>query len=426
MDLWISVAIIFVLVSLSAFFSGSETALTAASKARLTGLEKEGNARAGLVNQIRERKERLIGSLLLGNNLVNILASSIATSVLIKLVGEAGVVYATLVMTLLILIFAEVLPKTYALHHADKMSMAIAPIIRVIVWVFFPVAEAINRIVRFTLKLFGSDLSKVSAGSHMDVLRGVIEMHQGPDQETLDQRAMLRSILDLKDVWVEEIMTHRKNVQMVNSEDDVQVIVEAVMASPYTRLPVYAGDPDNIIGVMHAKALLRALQAHHGRVEEINVQTLIAEPWFIPETTDLWDQLQAFRSRREHFAIVIDEYGDVQGIVTLEDILEEIVGEIDDEHDIAVSGVRKQSGGAYLIDGTVTIRDLNREFHWDLPDEDYSTIAGLLIHEAKIIPNAGQSFSFYGFQFDVVKRHRNQITLVRVMPDTGVDQATAP
>ncbi len=426
MDLWISVAIIFVLVSLSAFFSGSETALTAASKARLTGLEKEGNARAGLVNQIRERKERLIGSLLLGNNLVNILASSIATSVLIKLVGEAGVVYATLVMTLLILIFAEVLPKTYALHYADKMSMAIAPIIRVIVWVFFPVAEAINRIVRFTLKLFGSDLSKVSAGSHMDVLRGVIEMHQGPDQETLDQRAMLRSILDLKDVWVEEIMTHRKNVQMVNSEDDVQVIVEAVMASPYTRLPVYAGDPDNIIGVMHAKALLRALQAHHGQVDEINVQTLIAEPWFIPETTDLWDQLQAFRSRREHFAIVIDEYGDVQGIVTLEDILEEIVGEIDDEHDIAVSGVRKQSGGAYLIDGTVTIRDLNREFHWDLPDEDYSTIAGLLIHEAKIIPNAGQSFSFYGFQFDVVKRHRNQITLVRVMPDTGVDQATAP
>lgn len=416
MDLWISVAVIFVLILLSGFFSGSETALTAASKARLLGLEKDGNKNAALVNKIRERKERMIGSLLLGNNLVNILASALATSVLIKIVGETGVVYATLIMTLLILIFAEVLPKTYALHHADKMSMAIAPVIRVVVWLFFPVAEAINRIVRFTLKLFGSDLSKVAPGSHMDVLRGVIEMHHGPDQETLEQRAMLRSILDLKDVWVEEIMTHRKHVQMVDADNSIDHIVEAVMASPYTRMPVYQGDPDNIVGIMHAKALLRSLQAHHGKVDEINIQTMVSEPWFIPETTPLWDQLQAFRARREHFAVVIDEYGDVQGIVTLEDILEEIVGEIDDEHDIAVSGVRKQPGGAFLVDGTVTIRDLNREFHWDLPDDDYATLAGLIIHEAKVIPQAGQSFSFYGFQFDIVRRHRNQITLIKLTP----------
>lgn len=416
MDLWIPISCIIVLVFLSAFFSGSETALTAASKARLTGMEKEGNKRAGLVNKIREKKERLISALLLGNNLVNILASSIATAALIKLFGETGVVYATLIMTLMILIFAEVLPKTYALHHADKMSMVIAPIIRVLVWVFYPFAEVINRIVRLTLRLFGSDLSKVSAGSHIDVLRGVIEMHQGPERETLEQRAMLRSILDLKDVWVEEIMTHRKNVQFVNADDSVESIVEAVMASPYTRMPVYQGSSDNIVGIMHAKALLRALQAHHGKTEELNLQTMVSEPWFIPETTALWDQLQAFRTRREHFAVVIDEYGDVQGIVTLEDILEEIVGEIDDEHDVAVSGVRKQPGGTFMVDGTVTIRDLNREFHWNLPDEDYSTIAGLLIHETKVIPQAGQSFSFYGFQFDVIKRQRNQITLIKITP----------
>ncbi len=416
MELWVSIIVIFVLVLLSAFFSGSETAMTAASKARLTGWEKEGNKRAGLVNKIRERKDRLIGALLLGNNFVNILASSIATAVLLDIFGETGVVYATLGMTVLLLIFSEVMPKTYALHHADRLSVTLGPVVQFVVWLFFPFAEAINRIVRFILKLFGSDLSKVSAGAHIDVLRGVIEMHQGPDQETLDQRAMLRSILDLKDVWVEEIMTHRKHVQMVDCEDDVETIVEGVMASPYTRLPVYQGDPDNIVGIMHAKALLRALQAHHGKVDEINIQTLIAEPWFIPETTPLWDQLQAFRARREHFAVVIDEYGDVQGIVTLEDILEEIVGEIDDEHDIAVSGVRKQPGGSFMVDGTVTMRDLNREFHWDLPDEEYSTIAGLIIHEAKVIPQAGQSFSFYGFRFDVVKRHRNQITLIRVTP----------
>lgn len=423
MDLGLSICIIIVLMLFSAFFSATETALTAASKARLTGLEKEGDKRAGMVNKIRERKDRMISSLLLGNNLVNILASSIATAVLIRIVGEEGIVYATLGMTALILIFSEVMPKTYALHHADKLSMLVAPVVKFIIWLFFPIAEAINRIVRFTLKIFGSDLSKVSSGSHIDVLRGVIEMHQGPDQETLDQRAMLRSILDLKDVWVEEIMTHRKNVQMVNAEDSVQSIVEAVMASPYTRLPVYRGTSDQIIGVMHAKALLRALQAHHGRIDEINIQTLTAEPWFIPETTPLWDQLQAFRDRKEHFAVVVDEYGDLQGIVTLEDILEEIVGEIDDEHDIAVSGVRKQTDGSFMIDGTVTIRDLNREFHWDLPDEDYSTIAGLLIHESKIIPQAGQSFSFFNFHFDVVKRHRNQLTLIRLTPPADLSKA---
>lgn len=270
---------------------------------------------------------------------------------------------------------------------------------------------SLQRVFDKTLSLFN-----IKRHSHEDALRGMIDNHQPQDGEQQEQRAMLRSILDLKDVWVEEIMTHRKNVQMVNAEDDVTTIVEAVMASPYTRMPVYAGDTDNIIGVMHAKALLRALQAHHGRSEEINIQTLVSEPWFVPETTPLWDQLQAFRARREHFAIVIDEYGDVQGIVTLEDILEEIVGEIDDEHDIAVSGVRKQPGGAYMIDGTVTIRDLNRELNWHLPDEDYATVAGLIIHESKIIPQAGRSFAFYGFQFDVVKRHRNQITLVRVTP----------
>ncbi len=414
--LFISIGAIFVLLLLSAFFSGSETALTAASKARLFALEKEGNKRAAMVNKIRDQKDRLIGALLLGNNLVNILASALATSVLIKMFGEAGVVYATLVMTLLVLIFAEVLPKTYALHFADRMSMAIAPVIRVVTIVFAPITEMITRVVRMILKALGEDVTVVAPGTYLEVLRGAIELHTGPAAETQQQRAMLRSILDLADVEVDEIMTHRKNVTIIDASLPMDKIVEEVLNSPYTRLPLWKDNQDNIIGVIHVKALLKAMKAQEGEVSMLDIEAIAAEPWFIPENITLFDQLQAFRQRRGHFALVVDEYGSFMGIVTLEDILEEIVGEIEDEMDEIVAGVRKQPNGTFLVEGEVTIRDLNREFEWDLPDEDYSTVAGLVLHEAQMIPEAGQSFHFFGLRFDVVKRQRNQITLVRITP----------
>ncbi|MEM6780424.1 MAG: HlyC/CorC family transporter [Pseudomonadota bacterium] len=413
----ISIGAIVVLLFLSGFFSGSETALTAASKGRLHSWEKEGNKNAALVNRIRETKDRMIGALLLGNNLVNILASALATSVLIKLFGEAGVVYATLVMTMLVLIFAEVLPKTFALHNADKMSVFIAPIINVVVLVFSPITEIVTKIVRGVLKLLGADVSMVSAGSHVEVLRGVIDMHEGADQEVHDQRAMLRSILDLAEVDVEEVMIHRQKVEMLDASKPVEELIDDALKSPYTRLPVMRENSDNIIGILHVKALLRAMKEAEDSNAEIDIEGLASEPWFVPETTTLYDQLQAFRARREHFAVVVDEYGSFMGVVTLEDILEEIVGDIADEHDIAVAGVRWQPGGSYLVEGTVTIRDLNREFEWDLPDdEDYSTAAGLVLHEAKTIPEVGQTFMFYDFRFDIVKRDRNQLTAIKITP----------
>ena len=419
MDFWFSVGVVFVLLILSGFFSGSETALTAASRSRLHNWEKEGNKRAGMVNKIRERKDRMIGSLLLGNNLVNILASALATSTLIKVFGEVGVFYATMIMTLLVLIFAEVLPKTYALTHADKMSVFIAPIIRVVIWLFFPIAEAVNKIVKVTLRLFGADMDKIPENSHMEILRGVIELHQGEDVETQEQRAMLRSVLDLFEVDVEEVMTHRKNVTMLNAADPIEKIIEEALQSPYTRMPIYRDESDNIIGVLHAKALMRELKTREKNnqgIDGIDIEELATDPWFVPDATTLYEQMQAFRSRREHFAVVVDEYGSYMGIVTLEDILEEIVGDIDDEHDEAFVGVRKQANGSYLVEGDVAIRDLNREFEWELPDdEDYSTLAGLIIHEAQTVPEAGQSFTFYDFRFDIVKRNRNQLGLIRVI-----------
>lgn len=401
---------------MSAFFSGSETALTAASRVRLNSKEKEGNVRAALVNRIRDKKDRMIGALLLGNNLVNIMASALATSVLIKIFGDAGVIYATFAMTLLVLIFAEVLPKTYAFHHADSMSMRIAPIIRAVIFVFAPVTETVTWIVRSVLRLFGVDISKVAAGSHLELLRGVIDMHEGPEQETNEQRNMLRSILDLGDVDVEDIMVHRKNVTMINIDDSMDDIVEQVLQSPYTRLPLWQNDQDNIVGVIHAKHVLRELRKVDGKVQKININDVKMEPWFIPETTALFDQLQAFRERKEHFAVIIDEYGSFMGIVTLEDILEEIVGDIDDEHDEIIQGVKLLPGNRYMVDGSVTIRDLNREYDWGLPDEEYSTIAGLILFESQTIPEVGQSFRYHGFRFDIIKRQKNQITLIRVIP----------
>jgi Mg2+/Co2+ transporter CorB len=415
LEFWASVGAIIVLLFLSAFFSGSETALTAASKARMHGLEQRGNKKAHMVNQIRDKKEKMIGALLLGNNMVNILASALAANVLISMFGDVGVVYATIVMTVFVLIFSEVLPKTYALYHANSMAMAVAPIVRVLIIVFSPISEAVGHIVRFFLKALGTDMSGERSAGDTEELRGAIDLHEG-DEETHEQKAMLRSILDLNNVWVSEIMIHRNNMKTINLDQPLDDIVQEVLDSSFTRIPVWRDRPDNIVGVLHAKALLRELRGGDDYLKNINIEKIAHDPWFIPDTTTLFDQLQAFRNRREHFAMVVDEYGTLMGLVTLEDILEEIVGNIDDEHDIKVAGVRKQPNGSYMVDGTVTIRDLNREFAWKLPDQHYSTLAGLVLHEARKIPEAGQVFNFHGFRLDIIRRHRNQITLIRVVP----------
>ena len=426
MEYAIVIGAILVLLVLSAFFSGSETSLTAASRSRMHNLEQQGEARAELVNRLLDRKERLIASILLGNNLVNILASALATSLLIGLVGDAGVAYATIVMTLMVLIFAEVLPKTYAIHNADRVALVVAPLLRVCVAVLSPVTLAVQWIVRATLRLFGvrHDAS-FSPELHEEELRGAIDLHAVAGEEERHEREMLRSILDLAEVDVEEIMTHRSNVVAIDADQSPEALVEEVLASPYTRLPLWRSDSDNIVGVLHVKALLREVQARKGDISRLEVAGIASKPWFIPETTDLLSQLQAFRTRHEHFAIVVDEYGEVRGIVTLEDILEEIVGEIEDEHDITVAGVRELREGVIVVDGSVTIRDLNRIYDWRLPDEEASTIAGLVLHEARRIPEQGQIFAFHGFSFEILERKRHQITSIKITPPPTPEEEAA-
>ena len=416
-ELWATIAAITLLLLVSAFFSVSETAMTAASRPRLHALARQGSRRAKIVNEIRAHSERLIGTVLVGNNLVNILASAMATSALITLFGEVGVAYATVVMTVLVLVFGEILPKTYALNNPDRVALILAPALKPIVWLLAPVTRALAVVVRGVLRVFGVQVkAELGSAESEQELRGAIELHKGSEPEIKEEREMLRSILDLDDVEVGQIMIHRKNVIMLDVDRPATEIEAQVLASPYTRLPLYRDEPDNVVGVLHAKALLRALQAAGGDVSKVDILAIAAKPWFIPDTSSLLGQLRRFRERREHFALVVDEYGTLMGIVTLEDILEEIVGDIFDEHQAAVVGVRAQPDGSYLIDGAVPIRDLNRELEWHLPDDAASTIAGLVLNEARRIPEVGQEFTFHGFRFAVLRRQRNQITLLRVTP----------
>lgn len=416
---WFELFAFLALIVCSAFFSCSETAMTAASRARMTALENSGDKRASLINKLRERKDRLIGALLLGNNFINTLASALATSVMITIFGETGIVYATIIVTAMLLIFAEVMPKTYALMHPDRLALFFAPAVSVTVAVFSPITHTVAKIVDTTFRIFRVDRGSDTFEAQEEELRGAIDLLGDEDRDGEEghaKRFMLKSILDLAGIKVEQIMVHRKDVLMINAELPVAKIVDEVLHSAFTRLPVWKDRQDNIIGVIHTKLLLQEMRRCGGDVSKVDLGRIMMDPWFIPESTTLFAQLQAFRSRREHFAIMVDEYGALMGVITLEDILEEIVGQIDDEHDTAVSGVRPQPDGSFIIDGKVTIRDLNREMDWGLPDEDYSTIAGLILFESQRIPQVGQVFTFFDFRIEVLKKQRNQITQVRVTP----------
>jgi len=413
-SLWLLALIIILLILASAFFSSAETALTAASDARMRQLASKGNDRARIVEALRADREGLIGSILIGNNAVNVLGSALATSIAISLFGEGGLVWATIAMTVLLVVFAEVMPKTYAFTYADQYALKIAPALQLVVRLLSPLSLG--------LRLLASQMIRPRLDDDHDreeELRGLIELQgSNGNADDRERKAMLSSILDLNELSVDQIMTHRGTVSMVNADDNIEDILRFVLGSPHTRHPVFSGKPDNIIGVLHVKDLLRALRETETGSKKANlpqlVQNIASDAYFIPETTLLFDQLQAFRTRREHFAVVVDEYGDFRGIVTLEDILEEIVGDIDDEHDIGLAGLSAQADGSWLVDGNVTIRDLNRTLGWHLPDEDASTLAGLVLSESRTIPSPGQEFRFHDIRFRIVKREGNRLTSLRL------------
>lgn len=418
LSLGVVLGAIVLLLVLSGFFSGSETALTAASRARMHRLAEEGSKRARIVLRLTDDRERLIGAILLGNNLVNILASALATSLFLAVFGDAGVVYATLVMTAVVLIFSEVAPKTFAITNTDRVALAVSQPLRLIIYVFAPVTAAVQFIVRHTFRIFGLNVDDTQQVlSAHEELRGAINLHHHEGSVVKIDRDMLGGILDLRDLEVSDIMVHRKNIVMIDVAQPNSEIIEQALASPHTRIPLWRDEQENIVGVLHAKDLLRALSSSGWRPEAIDILGIASKPWFVPDTTTLQDQLNAFLKQKSHFALVVDEYGVLMGLITLEDILEEIVGEISDEHDVEVAGVRAQPDGSVLVNGSVPIRDLNRAFDWNLPDDEATTIAGLVIHEARTIPEIGQTFTFHGFRFEILRRHRNQVAQLRIAPE---------
>ncbi len=423
---WPAAAVIAVLLAMSAFFSGSETALTATSRARMHKLESDGDGRARRVNALIRDRERMLGAILLGNNLVNNSASVLSGALLGAMFGEAGLIYATVIMTALIVVFSEVTPKTLAIARPDAFAMFVAPIMRWIVIVFAPFTRIVQAIVGVTLKLFGIDTSAQSSPfSAADELRGAVDLHHEEGGLERERRDLFRGALDLDNIRVEEIMIHRKSIEMLDLDLPTRELVSLALKSPHTRLPLFRESPDDIVGILHAKDLLRAIWDAERDLDELDVNDISRPPYFVPETTTLQEQLDAFKLKQEHFALVVDEYGSIRGLVTLEDILEEIVGEIEDEYDSPVQGVRPQVDGSVNVDGDVTIRDLNRALDWSLPDEEAVTIAGLVIHDAQCIPEVGQTFSFHNFRFKILRRRRNQITALKIAPLAGDGAAQA-
>ena len=410
--------IIFGLLALSAIFSAAETSMTGASRARMHQLEREGDRAARRVNRLISDQETMIGAVLLGNNLINILASALTTQVITRAVpGAWGVALATGIMTVLVLVFAEVLPKTLAIVRSDDVARFLSAPTLLVVRLFGPVIYTIQWIVRRTFRLFGVklDMETDVLAAHEEI-RGAVEYHHSEGLVETRDRWMLGGVLDLAEMDVSEVMVHRKGILMVDGDRPPREILAETLASGHSRLPIYRDEPENVIGVLHAKDLLQALAQADGKIEALDIAAILREPWFIPETTTLKDQLAAFLKRQSHFALVVDEYGALKGLVTLEDILEEIVGEIEDEHDVVVPGVRPGPDHTVMVDGSVTIRDLNRAMDWALPDEEATTVAGLVIHEARSIPEPGQTFTFHGFRFRVLRRERNRITALRITP----------
>ncbi len=422
---WITSAAILLLLVLSGFFSGSETALTAASRGKLRSRADKGSRGAERALEITEDNERLIGSVLLGNNLVNILATSLATALFTRVFGESGVALATLVMTLLVLVFAEVLPKTYAITNSEAAASLVARPIQFVVTVFSPVVSAVRWFVRGVLRVFGI---KADPDSHIlavrDEIAGALYLGHSEGVVEKEDRDRILGALDLGERAVEEIMLHRSLIEMIDADSPAAAILAQCLESNHTRLPVFRDDPDNIIGVVHAKDLLRAMHKlmfgpdpSPAGLDAFEITDVVMKPYFVPETTTLDEQMRQFLRRRTHFALVVDEYGSLQGLITLEDILEEIVGEITDEFDPdAEHPIRKSEDGHFLVDGAMTIRDLNRATDWNLPDEHANTIAGLVIHEAQMIPAVGQVFAFHGFRFEVAARKENRLVRLKIRP----------
>src|SRR5215470_10003818 len=423
---WLIILAVLFFLALAFFFSGSETAMTASSRSTMLRLSKDGDPDAVIVTRLLEDKRRLIGALLIGSNVATIVSSALATALLQDWFGDIGVLYASIVMTVLVILVCEMLPKTAAIDAPDRYALSIARPLRRVIRILGPVLDGADWIVHRILRIAGI---VPGAGEPLltghESLRGAVDLLHQEGIVGKQDRDMLGGLLNLRDLTIADVMIHRTEVITADVGEPPEHVVEAVLQEPVTRVPLWRGTPENIVGILHVRDLLRGIKDAGGDPRKADIMALARPPWFIPETRSLSEQLMAFRRRHTPLAVVVDEYGEFMGIVTLEDILEEIVGDISDEHDVEIPGVRPLPDGAVNVDGAVPIRDLNRAMDWNLPDDAATTIAGLVIHEARSIPEAGQSFTFHGFRFEVLRRDRNRLEALRITPVTQVQKVAA-
>ena len=408
----VSVIYIICLIVISAILSGSETSITSIRKSKIHKLANKGDKNALRVLRLIEKKNDLVSSILVGNNFVNILASALATAILIKFYGDDGVIYSTIVMSVLIVIFAEILPKNIALLKPDRYALTLSFILTLFLKFFSPFVYIIKKFNLLIFKIFNIEKQKVTDASVREDIRNIINMHEDEGILLKDERDMLNGILDLKEMTVEKIMTHRKNIYSINI-DQPEEYFKKISQSSFSRIPVWKENPNNILGVVHAKKLLANLN-ESGKIDLKNINDSTLDPWFIPETTKVKDQLNAFIDRHEKIAFVVDEYGELMGLISLEDIIEEIVGNIFDESDLSTIGIRKIGKNIFRVRGDVNIRDMNRTLDLNLNEKNSSTVAGFLIYETETFPDVGQTFKFNNILFEILNKKNNQITQLKV------------
>ena len=411
-------ALVFLLLC-SFYFSGTETAVTAVSKPLLHEQARRGNKWADKLLELKKNPPLVLGTLLFGNNVVNIAFTAISTGLLVEMFGSRyGVLISTFVVSVVVLIFAEILPKTYAVNNTLPMALQSTPVLSGLIWLLRPVVIGLNWLSKKAMRL----LPKASLPNDPDEqlkaeIRGALAM-QGTNVLS-QEKGMLNSVLDLDEVTVGDIKMHRSKVVSLNANTPIPEVIKFVTQTPYSRIPVYQGRRDNIVGVLHTKAVMKMMPIFYGHKHSLQLLDYCTKPWYVLNTTSLLDQLLAFKKRREHFAIIVDEYGDWEGILTLEDLLEEIVGDISDETDKLEESIfqwERTPNGGYLLNGSTTIRDINRHFHWGLSDEDAATLAGYVMYYLERIPNKGQMFEINGWTFVIHEKVHNHLSKIEVIP----------
>jgi len=411
--------ILICLLVASFYFSGTETAVTAVSRPLLHEQAKRGNKWAKKLLELKQNSAQILSTLLLGNNVVNIAFTAISTGLMVEMFGaHYGVLLSTFVVSVVVLIFAEILPKTYAMNNTLPMALKATPVLAGMIWLLRPIVAALNWLSKKAMYLLPKAVLFQDPDERLKAeIRGALAMQES--DVLSHEKGMLKSVLDLDEVTVGDIKMHRSKVESLNINTSVGEVIRFVMQTPYSRIPVYQGRRDNIVGILHTKAVMKMMPLFYKNDARIKWETYCTKPWFVLNTTSLLDQLVAFKKKREHFAVIVDEYGSWEGILTLEDLLEEIVGDISDETDKLEESIfqwERTPNEGYLLDGATTIRDINRHFHWELSDENAATLAGYVMYYLERIPNKGQVFEINGWTFIIQQKVHNHLAKIEVIP----------